>query len=383
MIEIRDKQECCGCEACAQVCHAGAITLLPDSEGFLYPTIDKQKCNNCGVCESVCPVINRAERRTPLSIHSAINQNETVREESSSGGVFSLLAQQTLEGGGVVYGVKYGDNFEVIHSAAKTLDEARAFRGSKYVQSRLHDCFPQVRSHLKSGHEVLFSGTPCQVAALKLYLRRDYPKLTLVDFICHGVPSPLVWQRYLGEIKAEHGPIKRVNLRDKRHGWRRYGVAIEGTTTQGEAYSTYEKFFKNPYIRGFLNDLYLRPSCYTCPTKSFRSGSDITIADYWGVEQQQPEMDDDKGTSLVMIHTPKGEALLQNLKCSIQVTTTKAIKKIAHSSPRPHRKRKEFFKHLSKEDISIAQMVATYTKRAWYKKYTRKISKLATKLLAR
>lgn len=199
MISINDKKDCCGCAACVQRCPKQCITLHEDNEGFLYPQVDESLCIDCGLCEKVCPVINQADERTPLGVYAAKNPNESVRMQSSSGGVFTMLAERIIDEDGVVFGACFDERWEVVHSYVETKEALAKFRGSKYVQSKIGSTYQQVEGFLKSGRKVLFSGTPCQIAGLKKYLRKEYDNLLAVDFICHGVPSPGVFRTYLQE----------------------------------------------------------------------------------------------------------------------------------------------------------------------------------------
>ena len=202
MISIKEKKDCCGCSACVQKCPKHCITLTEDEEGFLYPKVDTLVCINCGLCEKVCPWLNQPEKIQPQEVLAVKNRNEEERMASSSGGVFIALAKKILEKGGVVFGAVFDENWEVKHTYAETLDGVRLMMGSKYVQSRIGNSYNEAEHFLKEGREVFFTGTPCQVTGLHKFLRKDYPNLLSVDFLCHGVPSPGVWRRYLDEIFA-------------------------------------------------------------------------------------------------------------------------------------------------------------------------------------
>ena len=329
MINIEDKKRCCGCNACLQRCPKSCIMVQEDEEGFLYPVVDKEVCVDCGLCEKVCPVLNQREERKPLEVYAAFNKNEEIRMQSSSGGVFTALAEQIIQEGGVVFGARFNEDWEVIHDYTETAVGLSAFRGSKYVQSRIGDTFNQAEQFLKQGRSVLFSGTPCQIAGLKLFLRKEYENLLTVDFICHGVPSPGVWRKYLEELIAREGKkknsvlshsnpilpnsmrdISRIEFRNKRLGWKKYSFALTLSVPIGHgAKNTVllsEPYNENIFMKGFLADLYLRPSCYACPSKSLKSGSDVTIGDYWGIQNIKPEIDDDKGICCFLINTEKG-----------------------------------------------------------------------------
>ena len=202
MINICNKSMCCGCAACVQRCPKQCIAMEADGEGFLYPLVDTDKCINCSLCEKVCPMLNPGEERVPLHTYAARCTDEGIRRDSSSGGVFSVLAGEVLAGGGVVFGARFDDDWGVVHDFCTTPKGLAAFRGSKYVQSNIGDSYLRTEAFLKEGRRVIFSGTPCQIAGLKRFLRREYDNLLAVEVACHGVPSPLVWRRYLEELHS-------------------------------------------------------------------------------------------------------------------------------------------------------------------------------------
>ena len=202
MLQIKEKKDCCGCEACVQRCPQQCIAVREDSEGFLYPVVDEGRCTDCGLCERVCPGLQPGEPREPLKVYAAKNPDEKVRIQSSSGGIFSLLAEQVIRAGGVVFGARFDGRWEVVHDYTEAMEGLEAFRGSKYVQSRTGETYRLAETFLRAGRKVLFCGTPCQIAGLKLFLRKEYENLLTVDFICHGVPSPGIWRKYLQEIAA-------------------------------------------------------------------------------------------------------------------------------------------------------------------------------------
>lgn len=308
MIEIKDKKDCCGCHACVIVCAKHCITMQSDEEGFLYPVVDKNACTDCGLCEKVCPVINQSEPRKPLKVYAAKNKNEEIRHQSSSGGIFTLLAEKVIAEGGVVFGARFDENWNVIHSWTDTIEGIAAFRGSKYVQSTIGDTYRKAREFLKQGRKVLFSGTPCQIAGLKRYLRKEYDNLLSVDIVCHGVPSPKIWSEYLRSLKLSN--IGAISHKDKSTGWRRYSFSIKDTDGK-VIYS--EKAAENKYLSAFVRNLILRPSCFSCPAKEGKSLSDITLADYWGIEHLVPQLDDNKGTSFVCCNTQMGVMIIDGL----------------------------------------------------------------------
>lgn len=330
---------CCGCASCVQRCPKQCITLEGNNEGFFYPVVDVEKCVECGLCEKVCPVLHESKSREPLNVFAAINEDEVIRKESSSGGVFTALAENVISEGGVVFGARFDDKWQVQLDCTDNVDGLKHFRGSKYVQARVGDTYKRAESYLKQGKKVLFSGTPCQIAGLRMYLGREYDNLLCVDFVCHGVPSPKVWERYLRELVArkceknsvlfssnklsiseENAFIKGISFRDKKLGWKKFSFVFRGKLTKATAVGEKNSVLfsamhrDDVYMRAFLSDLILRPSCYDCRCKSGKSGADITIADFWGIQYVAPEMDDDKGTSLVLINSNKGDILYKGLK---------------------------------------------------------------------
>ena len=342
MINIVDKRNCCGCAACVQRCPKQCIILIEDGEGFLYPEVDTDVCIRCGICEEVCPVLHQGEARVPLEVFAAKNPDEEIRRTSSSGGVFTALAETVLNEGGVVFGAKWNEHWEVAHDYTETYEELAAFRGSKYVQSVVGDTFNQVDRFLKGGRKVLYSGTPCQIAALNRFLGRDYDHLLTVDCICHGTPSPGVFRWYMGEqlakvagkdgyrfvpcpipfipqvdvLAREEGcRVEGIRFRDKKEGWKNFSFAFDLTvgvsSTQEKAVSFSYPLRKSSFLSGFLSNLYLRPSCYACPVKNGKSAADITLGDYWGIASLMPQLDDDRGISAVLVGTPKGRVALE------------------------------------------------------------------------
>lgn len=321
MIIIKSKYDCCGCGACAQRCPHNAIELIQDNEGFLYPQIDESICIDCGLCERVCPIINQELPSEPIKVFAAKNNDENIRQLSSSGGIFTLLATKVINNGGVVFGAIFNAKWEVEHDYTDTIEGLAKFRGSKYVQSKINNNYILAEEYLKDGKQVLFSGTPCQIAGLKRFLRKEYENLICVDIICHGVPSPFIWQKYLEQYNLTE--LSSISFRDKTNSWKRYEVVIR----QGEKTLIREDIGKNIYMKLFLSDLCLRPSCSNCSSKSGKSKSDITIADFWGIQHLHPDFDDDKGCNLILINSKKGLNLFNKLECDkIETDFNTAIK---------------------------------------------------------
>lgn len=326
MINITDKHKCCGCTACVSVCPKDCISMSEDKEGFLYPVVDSVKCIDCGLCEKVCPVLHPLKNEAEPLVYAAINSDESIRMQSSSGGIFTLLAESVIDNGGVVFGACFDRDWNVVHDYTETKEGLAKFRGSKYVQSNVGNSFSQVKIFLDAGREVLFSGTPCQVSGLKYYLRKPYPNLLTVDLVCHGVPSPEVWRKYLQETVCKAYGIKKnksaVNLCDyisdikfraKDKGWKKYSFKFEYKDGRIEI----NPFYENPYMNIFLSNLSLRPSCYACPAKLNNVQSDITLADFWGVNKIDPNIDDDKGCGLLFLNNKEKIGLLYSLQCML------------------------------------------------------------------
>lgn len=383
MINITDKHNCCGCSACVQACPKHCISFEEDNEGFRYPTVDTNDCINCRLCEKVCPVINQSEEEKPQKILAAKNINENIRLQSSSGGIFTLLAEKIIAEGGVVFGVRFDENWEAVHDYTDTIEGISAFRGSKYMQSRIGNSFIDARKFLNTGRKVLFTGTPCQIAALKLFLRKDYENLLTVDVACHGVPSPGVWRNYLASVSCiDKHRILSINFRNKSNGWKNYSLRINDY----EHREFEESFRTNIYFMGFLKDIYLRPSCHTCPAKSGKSHSDITIADYWGIAKFYPKFDDDKGIGLVLINTNKGREILQHLNIDyLETTFEQAIygnPALIRSVKEP-KQRAEFWQLYSEKGINAIMPICNKIKPSLTGRIYRKTIRIIKKLIGK
>ena len=353
MIRLTKKANCCGCGACAQSCPKNCISMEPDSEGFLYPKVDETQCVNCGLCEKVCPILLK-QKPDPIKVeaYAAYTSNNELREKSSSGGIFSLLAQEILNRGGTVAGAAFAADFSVRHILVENDAELDRLRGSKYVQSRMEDTYVRIRDLLKQGRPVLFTGVACQIAGLKAFLGREYENLYTVDVLCHGVPSPKVWAHYRREQAQIHGTIlEEVSFRDKRKGWRHYSMALN--FAEGVEYC--RPGAEDTYLRVFLRDLCLRPSCHSCRFKDFPRLSDLTIGDAWGIERHMPDLDDDHGTSVVLVNSEKGMGLwnaVADNAVSRQGELDVLLPKSADSrkSVKPHPNRSRFFAALNRGD---------------------------------
>lgn len=313
MIKIRDVSQCCGCEACSQRCPKGCIEMKVDHEGFYYPIINEAECVDCGLCNEVCPIQMRTELDDDVMprAYAAFAKDDEVRKKSSSGGLFSVLACEVIKQNGCVFGaVMSADCKTVFHAKAQNLEELAAMCGSKYVQSRILDTYKCVEEELKKYRMILFSGTPCQVAGLKAYLGREYENLICIDLICHGVPSPKLWKKYVEYRENRAGaPAQRTVFRYKKYGWKTFSILFEFSNN-----TEYEHILsKDMFGQMFFQNICLRPACYQCGFKKLHHKSDITLADFWGCDDICPELDDDKGLSLVLVHSDKGGRLLEQI----------------------------------------------------------------------
>lgn len=369
MIDIKHKEDCCGCSACVQACPKSCISFNEDEEGFCYLKVNLVDCINCGLCEKVCPVINQDSPREPLHIYASKNLDEDIRLKSSSGGVFTLLAEKVIEEGGVVFGAQFNKQWEVIHSYRETKEGLVAFRGSKYAQSRIGSSYTDAAAFLKAGRKVLFSGTPCHIAGLKRFLRKNYDNLLTVDIVCHSVPSPKIWSLYLDafisiklrtKIKDSNLSIEKISFREKKPSWKNYSFSISGEFN-GEKFKLRELQGRNLYMRGFLSDLYTRPSCYSCPTKESKSRSDITLSDFWGIENILPAFDDEAGVSLVIINSEVGATAYHALNAKSVQLDKNAIQHSYYHIAKAHVKRKFFFATFNSPDASLLPLIRLLT----------------------
>lgn len=407
MVDIRDKNMCMGCFACATACPTGCIKMTADEEGFFYPKADVSRCINCGKCDRVCVMKNPrqiADRK--ITAYACYNKKEELIKKSSSGAMFSILANYVLKDGGTVFGVELDENLnpheamafvpelrdknkasdtnidentsadtadgkdkidsqqiknaeaEAVHLEEKTIDwpdytdYVKKMRGSKYVQSRMDNAYELCRQELEANRKVLFSGTPCQIEGLYSYLNKEYKKLITQDIICHGTPSPKAWQYYLRyrEKKAGAKAVS-VSFRNKKLGWEVYSLEI--TFANGEVYN--ESMRDDPFMKSFHKNLCLRPACYSCPFKTAKKNSDFTLADFWGISMFYPELKHDTGTSLVLAHSWKARKIMEKVAPFIECTPVeagKALKKnasIRHSAKCPDQ-REWFMKNVNEDN---------------------------------
>lgn len=350
MIEIVDKTKCSGCGACAQICARNSIIMEEDNEGFLYPKVNKSSCVNCGRCLEVCQYITPFQpKEQPLNSYAYVSKNIEIRKDSSSGGVFTKIAEYILSQGGTVYGAAFDQDWNVILQKANDKEGLNPLRKSKYVQAQVGEIYRELKQDLINDKQVLFVSTPCQVNGLNHYLGKTYKNLYTVDFICHSIPSPKVWRDYISSYK-DRG-ISLINFRNKtENGWNNYSLEIKDK--EGRNYIL-EGSKENLYMRGFLQDLFCRPSCSNCASRCFATKSDIMIGDFWNVESYHAESkyNDNKGVSLCMSLTEKGEDLIKHIDDNgefLNVPFYEAELEASHicivkSNP-PHRLRRVFFK---------------------------------------
>ena len=342
---------CTGCGACYASCPAGAIQMVSDNEGFLYPQIKSDKCLNCGLCERACPIINQKTTYAPASVVAAYNNDGKIRMQSSSGGVFYALAMHVINKKGVVFGATIDcADMLVKHIAIERENELDKLQGSKYVQSNVYDILTKVRDVLIGGRYVMFVGTPCQVMGLKSYLKKDYPNLICVDLICSSVPSPSAWKRYLE--KRSSSSLVYARFRDKTTGWASYSMRLQFS----DKVEYLRENNRDSFLCGFVKNLFSRPSCGSCPARKFHGNSDITIGDYWGVTKHFPFLKDNKGISLVILNTHKGTRVFNDLSDDLVIYPS-SIERAVEVNPAlvkdwpAHKNRQEFFDKLEHTDF--------------------------------
>lgn len=319
MIQIIDKSKCCGCNACGDICPKGAITFKTDIEGFWYPEVNMERCIDCGLCEIACPELHVDELKKndyekPVTI-AAINKNMRVRWDSTSGGAFSALADVMYKQGGYVSGAVYNKDFSVRNLISNNPDDLVRLRSSKYLQSCAEGLYKETRDLLRKGEKVLACGTPCQMAALRSFLHKDYDNLIIIDFICRGVNSPKVYRKYLDSLERKYGgKVLYVKAKNKELGWR--NLTRKVVFDNGNVY--YGVRMDDDFRRGYHTNVFCRPSCYVCQYKGFPRIADITIADYWGIEKVDKNLDNNIGTSMILLNSKKGEVYFELVKDKLE-----------------------------------------------------------------
>ena len=350
MITITNKKECCGCSACYNICPKDAIIMKPDSEGFLYPKVSEELCINCGLCEKTCPVVHKLEPQEKglEKAYLLQHKNETVLMESTSGGAFSVIAEYVLRKQGIVYGAAFNKDFKVVHEGLEKREDIYRFRNSKYVQSDINTTFREVKSNLNQGRIVCYSGTPCQINALKKYLGKEYENLITVDVVCRAVPSPGIWKSYV-EWLSNKGHISSIRFRDKELGYQYSTMKVSyqsGKTIRKGSES-------DCWLRMFLSGMIIRPSCTDCKFKSPNRVSDFTIWDCFNVYKLDKSINENKGVTRILVHSKKGEEILKIISESIIIkaipysSCISGVKQLKESAEM-NRDRKAFFEDYKK-----------------------------------
>ena len=353
---IKDRDLCSGCHACSSVCPKQCIEMRPNNEGFLYPEINQELCINCGLCKKVCNIANeRQTKDNSVVAYAVVSKNEVERQKSSSGGVFGLLCQEIIAQGGIVFGAGFSTNCEEVrHIGVDTNEQIGRLQGAKYVQSNINKTYLNVKENLETGRKVLFVGTPCQVDGLNAYLGGKYDGLIMVDFICHGVPSPKLWMKYLRQFTNGNETEIKVDFRNKKYGWKNYTFVIEKNKKV-----IYRKLHKeDPYLNAFIKNRTLRKSCYMCEHKTLDRKSDITLGDFWGIDSIAQDMNDDKGTSLILVHTDNGQELIEKISLNAKIKMVEVESAIKHnpsaikSAIRPE-ERERIYEMIDSESLNI------------------------------
>lgn len=366
-MKICDLDKCTGCGACFNICNKDAISMKQDCKGFLRPYVDGNKCISCGLCIKTCPVNTlTSKHKTENSCYSAKNKNNTIRQQSSSGGLFTAFAEYILNKNGVVFGAAFSDDCDsVIHKLCETIEDLDELRGSKYLQSEIGNTYSQVKNILNDSRYVLFSGTPCQISGLKNYLNCDYEKLLTIDVVCHGVPSPLIYKKYKDSVKQilSSSKILKYYFRDKGTGW-----SSSSTKIIGDNNSVYtQKNNIDPFFATFNKELFLRDCCHKCQYNSVERVSDITLADFWGYSPSSFKMrNDEKGISLVLVNTTRGNEFFDAIKNKIIYQTEdiqmaiRGNKSLKESWPK-NEKSDEFWDRVFKGEDIVSIMKSYYT----------------------
>jgi len=343
-IEILDIKDCCGCSSCAQKCPKGAITMVENNEGFLYPKLDKNKCIKCGLCSKACPqlkkIIENKGNIYPKAYGMYIKDEDTLNK-SSSGGVFSAIANYILENDGVVFGAAYNKDLSVNHTKVEKKEDLYKLRTSKYVQSNINGVYKEIEELLKRDIKVFFVGTPCQVAGLKAFLGKEYNNLLTSDLVCHGVPSQKLFLTYIDYLSNKYkSKITEFNFRSKKtKGW---GITGEVSTKSGKKKFIDTSF--DPYYTSFFEAATYRESCYICHYSNINRVSDITLADYWGIEKIHPDFYNQNGNSLILVNTVKGDNIIHEINKKVNYVETDidfAIENnynLHHQSNRPNKR---------------------------------------------
>ena len=382
MLQIKAKEDCAGCTACYSVCRHDAIILNVDEQGFVYPSFDINKCVNCKLCDKVCPIVNSEIRNIDYKkIYAVRTKDDDVLQRSSSGGVFYMLSSYIIaKKKGVVFGVTY-DDMVVKHTYVETLEGLLKFHGSKYVQSHIAGIYEQVKNFLECGRYVFFSGTPCQVLALKLFLKKNYENLLTMDIVCHSVPSPLIFREYVEYIESIYNKkLLSIDMRNKKHGWSHkfyYCYNFKDGTILGD-----DELKAEHWGKLFFSGLITRPSCNKCKFTNFRRAGDITAADFWDDLNKRPEAYSDKGTSLMLVNTLKGLEAFESIRTSVyswEITEEEALQPCLIAPYVPNPQRDEFWLYHNK--FGFKKAYRKYFKTSLYRKCRHRVKALLISLM--
>ncbi len=324
---LDEKKQCTGCAACYNICPTKSITMEEDKEGFKYPKINEKTCINCGLCKKICPILNKgndSKNSLTPTIIAAWSKNKETRLDSTSGGIFSELANVIYEENGYVVGAVYNKEWMVEHYISNQKQDLENIRSSKYLQSNINHTYQTIQEKLKNGDKVLMCGTPCQISGLYHYLQKEYDNLYTCDFICRGVNSPKIFRGYITSLEKKYqSKVKKIKFKNKTYGWHNFSTRIN--FENGKKYI--QSRYIDSYMIGYLeHSAFIRPSCYNCKFKELPRGADITLADFWGIEEIDPLLDNDTGTSLVLLNSEKGRNLFKRLEKTIQYTEVKSEK---------------------------------------------------------
>jgi coenzyme F420-reducing hydrogenase beta subunit len=330
-----------------------------DEYGISYPVVDRNKCVNCGLCNAACPYLNQDRQQRPQGggfppVYACYNKDEITRSLSTSGGTFSVLANYVIKKEGAFFAARFDKNFKIVHAKAQHLAEIDFFRGSKYAQSEIGTIYRDIKAELTNNREVLFVGTPCQVAGLKQFLNKSYEKLYTVDFICMGITSPVIWKSYLTQCE-DIEKISQFVFKDKKDGWHNWQIKI----SYSDGKEKYMERRRNPFMAGYLAHLYYRPSCFACPFKGISRISDFTIGDCWGIDKSVPEFDDNKGVTVLILQSEKAKKLFECIKSDLvyrdfSANMIKTYNKYSCESVKKNKRSTKFFRILKKENFTRA-----------------------------
>lgn len=378
MENIIDKKSCTGCTSCLSVCPKKAISFKEDSDGFKFPVIDKDKCIDCGLCKKKCPVLNTKDNDSINDCYVGFNYDDNEKLKSSSGAIFSLLADYVLDNNGIVIGAAFDKDNKLKHVAVESKKDLDKLKGSKYLQSDLNNIFTYIKENIKD-RKILFVGTPCQVAGVKAIINNK--NLLCVDLICHGVPSPKLFDKYIKELESKNNDsLLNYNFRDKSTGWDTYS-----NTASFKNNNISELSKNNKYMNLFLSDVALRESCYNCNFKVGNKYSDITLGDFWGVQNYYPEMYNKKGVSAIIINTELGKEAFNSIKNNIEYKSCKLDEIIAGNpslkfSGKIPKNREQFFLELDSK--SIDYLCSKYKKKSsLIRRMLGKVKRIVKKLI--